>query len=69
LRELIELSVFASDAVERKSQHAVALKDIANDALRGFIQFPQHECNASTHYVDAAKLARRHGTVNILRRK
>jgi len=62
---LIELSVFASDAVERKSQHAVALKDIANDALRGFIQFPQHECNASTHYVDAAKLARRHGTVNI----
>jgi len=65
LREIIELSVFASDPAERKAQHALALKDITNDALRGFVQFPQHECNASTHYVDAAKLAQRLGTVNI----
>ena len=65
LRELIELSIFASDPAARKAQHATALKDIVNDALRGFIQFPQHECNVSTHYVDATLLARHHGTVNI----
>jgi hypothetical protein len=65
LRDIIELSVTAKDEATRREQRSTALKDITFDALRGYIQWPQHEHNASRHYVNAAWLAKTHRTVNI----
>ena len=65
LRDIIELSVTSKDEATRRKQRSTALKDIAFDALRGYIQWPQHEHNASRHYVNAAWLAKEHRTVNI----
>jgi hypothetical protein len=65
LREIIELSIFSSDPAERVRQIDKAHKDIVFDSLRGYILYPQHEHNASTHFVDAGRLARKLGTVNI----
>ena len=65
LRELIELSVTATDPKERAQQRNTALQDITNDSLRGYILFPQHEHNSSAHFVDANKLAKVCGTINI----
>ncbi len=65
LRDVIELSVTAKDEATRRKQRSTALKDITFDALRGYIQWPQHEHNASRHYVNAAWLAKEHRTVNI----
>ncbi len=44
---------------------AKAHADINNDCLRGYIVFPQFEHNSSAHFVDAGRLARRLGIVNI----
>ena len=41
------------------------MKDIRWDALRGFILWPQHEHNASSHFISATALAKMHDTVNI----
>ena len=65
LRELIELSVSSSDPEERVKQRRLALQDIANDSLRGYILFPQHEHNSSTHFVDAPTVASLFGTTNV----
>jgi hypothetical protein len=65
LRDIIELSVTARDEATRRKQRSKALRDITSDALHGYIQWPQHEHNASSHYVNAAWLAKEHHTVNI----
>ena len=65
LREIIELSISSSDPATRARQIEKAHKDIVFDSLRGYILYPQHEHNASTHFVDAGRLARKLGTVNI----
>jgi hypothetical protein len=65
LRDIIELSVNSKDEATRRKQRTTALKDIKFDALRGYIQWPQHEHNASRHYVHAASLAKEHHTVSI----
>jgi hypothetical protein len=65
LRELIELSTTSTHPSARAAQIAKANADITNDYLRGYILFPQLEHNASAHYVDATKVARTFGTVNI----
>ena len=65
LRDIIELSVSSKDEATRRKQRSTALKDITFDALRGYIQWPQHEHNASRHYVNAAWFAKEHRTVNI----
>jgi hypothetical protein len=54
LRELIELSATSNNPAERQRQIQKAHADIANDAIRGYILFPQHEHNVSAHFVDAA---------------
>jgi hypothetical protein len=63
--EFLELSTTARSKGARAEQRSVALKDFSNDALRGHITFPSHEHNSSAHFVNAAELARLHGTVNI----
>ena len=65
LKELIELSVTAKSPSKRREQQAKARADIVNDSLRGFILFPQNENPESTHFVDAAELARANNTVNV----
>ena len=65
LRGVIELSITASGAREREEQRRLALKDIAHDALRGYILFPQHEHNSTSHFVAAAALAEMNHTRNI----
>jgi hypothetical protein len=65
LREIIELSTTSTHPSVRAAQIAKAHADITNDYLRGYILFPQLEHNASAHYVDATKVARAFGTVNI----
>jgi hypothetical protein len=65
LREIIELSTTARNPKVRAEQQKKALDDIIFDSLRGYILFPQHEHNASAHFVDAAELATQAGTVNI----
>ena len=65
LRELIELSATSSNPVERRQQIKKAHDDITNDAIRGYILFPQYEHNASAHFVDAGRLARQVGVINI----
>jgi hypothetical protein len=65
LREIIELSATSSDPATRAKQIEKAHKDIAFDSLRGYIVYPQHEHNASSHFVDAGRLARKLGTINI----
>ena len=64
-REIIELSATSKNPKVRGEQIAKARADITNDFLRGYILFPQLEHNASAHYVDATKVARAFGTVNI----
>ena len=49
----------------RAKERSLALEDIKNDSLRGFIQFPQHEHCSSAHFVDATELAHTNGTINI----
>jgi len=63
--EFLELSTTARSASAKAEQRAIAMKDFSNDALRGYITFPSHEHNSSAHFVDAAELARLHGTTNI----
>ncbi len=65
LREIIELSATSSDPATRAKQIKKAHQDIAFDSLRGYIVYPQHEHNASSHFVDAGRLARKLGTINI----
>lgn len=65
MREMIELSVAAADPKRRREARALALKDLVNDALRGYILFPQHENNSGTHFVNAGDLARECSTINI----
>jgi len=65
LREIIELSATSSDPAIRAWQIDKAHKDIIFDSLRGYILYPQHEHNASGHFVDAGRLARKLGTINI----
>ena len=65
LRDIIELSVTARDEATRRKQRSKALRDLAPDALHGYIQWPQHEHSASSHYANAAWLAKEHHTVNI----
>ena len=65
LREIIELSTTARNPKVRAEQRKKALDDIIFDSLRGYILYPQHEHNASAHFVDAADLAKQTGTINI----
>jgi hypothetical protein len=65
LRELIELSATSNNPAERQRQIQKAHADITNDAIRGYILFPQHEHNASAHFVDAADIARQLKVKNI----
>ena len=65
LRELVELSITSKKPRVRAAQVEKARADIINDYCRGYILFPQLEHNASSHFVDATKLARKVGTVNI----
>jgi hypothetical protein len=65
LRELIELSSTSSNPAVRAQQIVKAHADITNDCLRGYIVFPQFEHNSSAHFVDAGRLARRLGIINI----
>ena len=57
LREIIELSVTARKAVDRAKQKRKAMEDIKYDYLHGYILFPQHECNSSSHFVNAGSIA------------
>ena len=66
LSEVVELSMNGKTEKERREQRARALKDITNDALRGYILFPEHEHASLTHYVNAAEVARECGTVNFM---
>ena len=65
LREIIELSTTAKNPKIRAEQRKKALDDIIFDSLRGYILYPQHEHNASAHFIDATELARQNGTINI----
>ena len=65
LREIVELSLTAKDMAKRREQRATALKDITNDALRGYIMFPAHENRSRHHYVNASDLAAMYSTTNI----
>jgi len=65
LREIIELSATSKNPAIRSQQAKKAHEDIIFDSLRGYILFPQHEHNGSTHFVDAGRLARNLGTINI----
>ena len=66
LNEVIELSMHGKTAKERREQRGRAMKDIVNDALRGYILFPEHEHASLTHYVNAAEVARECGTLNFM---
>jgi len=57
LREIIELSVTARKAADRAKQKRKAMEDIKYDYLHGYILFPQHECNSSSHFVNAGSIA------------
>ena len=65
LRQLVELSATSSKPAERVKQAKKAHDDITNDSLRGFILFPQHEHNASAHFVNASRLAHQLNTINV----
>mmetsp|Transcript_10938 Transcript_10938/g.14234 ORF Transcript_10938/g.14234 Transcript_10938/m.14234 type:complete len:883 (-) Transcript_10938:637-3285(-) len=65
LREIVELSATSKNAAKRKEQKALAMKDIANDAVRGYILFPQHENKSPSHYVNALSIAKMFSTVSI----
>jgi hypothetical protein len=65
LREVLELSMNGNTLKEKSKQRSMAMDDIRWDVLRGWILFPQHEHNATGHFMSAAALATQHKTYNI----
>jgi hypothetical protein len=65
LRQIVELSMTAKEVAKRREQRATAMKDITNDALRGYILFPSHENRSRHHYVNASDVAAMFSITNI----
>jgi len=66
LNEMAEFSMSGKTEKERREKRATALRDITNDALRGYILFPEHEHASASHFVNAATVPRENGTLNFM---
>jgi hypothetical protein len=65
LREIIELSVTASETAARAKQISKAKEDIKYDFLHGYILFPQYATYSPSHFVNAGEIALMANVMNV----